>query len=215
MFMQRSLSFTALVTLLLAGCTALPSAKIPNKSDSTQLAYTTRRVVTGHDSNKKAIFLFDGQPERVVTTETLPGLELLELWATDETPTVPVPPVDPTLAMKSFVPGPGGSRFRVFRLPGFSRRAFDAEAFQREYLRKAPGLADAMEKNGAGMHTTDTVDYLVILSGAVHLELDDGRTVQMKSGDCIIQNGTRHAWRNVRREPCVIAVVMVGAVRGQ
>ncbi|MEO7598318.1 MAG: cupin domain-containing protein [Opitutus sp.] len=117
--------------------------------------------------------------------------------------------------MKSFVPGPGGSRFRVFRLPGFSRRIFDAQAFQHEFLSKAPGLANAMEENGSGMHTTDTVDYLIILSGAVHLELDDGRTVQLKSGDCIIQNGTRHAWKNVSREPCVIALVMVGAVRRQ
>src|SRR5579859_1193745 len=127
MFMQRSLPFTGIVTLLLAGCTDLHSDKILSKGDSTPLAYTTRRVVTGHDSNKKAILLFDGQPERVVTTETLPGFELIELWATDETPAVPVPSVDPTLTMKSFVPGPGGSRFRVFRLPGFSRRVFDAE----------------------------------------------------------------------------------------
>jgi mannose-6-phosphate isomerase-like protein (cupin superfamily) len=63
------------------------------------------------------------------------------------------------------------------------------------------------------MHTTDTVDYLVILSGAVQLELDDGRTVLLKPGDCIVQNGTRHAWRNVSRKPCVMAVIMIGATR--
>src|SRR5689334_6985693 len=118
MCMQGSFSLTGIVTFLLAGCTAVPSDKTSNMGHSRTLAYTTRRVVTGHDSNKKAIFLFDGQPERVVTTETLPGLELIELWATEETPRVPVPGVDPTLTMKSFVPGPGGSRFRVFRLPG-------------------------------------------------------------------------------------------------
>ncbi|MEO6001755.1 MAG: cupin domain-containing protein [Opitutus sp.] len=148
-----------------------------------------------------------------MTTESLPGLELIELWATEEKAKVPAPDLDPTLTMKSFVPGPGGSRFRIFRLPGISERAFDAQAFQREFASKAPGLANAMEEDGSGMHTTDTVDYLVILSGAVKLELDDGRNVQLKTGDCVIQNGTRHAWKNVSRDPCVIAVVMVGAVR--
>lgn len=210
----RSLSFTGIFALFLAGCTTSPGDKSSHTRDSAPIAQGTRRVATGHDSNKKAIFLFDGQPERVVTTETLPGLELIELWATEETPKVPVLGLDPTLAMKSFVPGPGGSRFRIFRLPGLSERPFDAQAFQREFASKAPGLANAMEEDGSGMHTTDTVDYAVILSGAVTLELDDGRKVRLKTGDCIIQNGTRHAWRNVSREPCVIAVVMVGAVRG-
>jgi quercetin dioxygenase-like cupin family protein len=52
-----------------------------------------------------------------------------------------------------------------------------------------------------------------VLSGEVWLELDDGAEVHLQPGDCVIQNGTRHAWRNRSQQPCVIAVALVGAVR--
>ena len=51
------------------------------------------------------------------------------------------------------------------------------------------------------MHTTDTVDIDVVISGEVDLELDDGSEVHLRPGDCVIQNGTRHAWRNRTSEP--------------
>jgi len=63
------------------------------------------------------------------------------------------------------------------------------------------------------MHTTDTVDLDVIVSGEVYLELDDGKEVLLKAGDCVVQNGTRHAWRNRSSQHCVIAVALVGARR--
>ena len=63
------------------------------------------------------------------------------------------------------------------------------------------------------MNTTDTVDFDVILSGEVYLELDDGAEVLLKAGDCVIQNGTRHAWHYRSSEKCVISVAIVGAQR--
>lgn len=65
------------------------------------------------------------------------------------------------------------------------------------------------------MDTSPTVDYGVILSGEVDLELDDGIVKRLKPGDCFIQNGTRHAWRNPGNVECVAAVVIVGARRNQ
>ena len=35
--------------------------------------------------------------------------------------------------------------------------------------------------------------------GAIWLELDDGKIVHLKRGDVVVQNGTRHAWRNKER----------------
>jgi mannose-6-phosphate isomerase-like protein (cupin superfamily) len=172
-----------------------------------------RRIVTGRDRAGKAIIAQDGVPPRVVTTETLPGLALVEVWATDTTPDLPGVAIDLTTTMKSFVPGPGGTRFRIVQFPGVSTRAFDQEAFRREYLIKAPGLAEAMELQDPGMHTTDSVDYGVVISGEITLELDDGATVSLKQGDCVVQNGTRHAWRNGSPTPCVMAFVLVGATR--
>ncbi len=172
-----------------------------------------RRVVTGRNRAGKAIMVQNGVSPRIVTTETLPGLALVEVWATDKIPTWPVDPVDLTTTMQSFVPGPGGTRFRVVQFPGVSNRAFDQEAFRREYSVKAPGLAEAMELQDSGMHTTDTVDYGVVISGEITLELDDGAKVSLKQGDCVVQNGTRHAWRNSSTTPCVMAFVLVGAAK--
>jgi quercetin dioxygenase-like cupin family protein len=74
-------------------------------------------------------------------------------------------------------------------------------------------MAAHMEADNPGMHTTDTVDYEYVVSGRVILELDDGATVELGPGDTVIQNGTRHAWRNPYDGPCQMVVVLVGAIR--
>jgi quercetin dioxygenase-like cupin family protein len=80
-----------------------------------------------------------------------------------------------------------------------------------ELHEKLPGLADSLEPDRPGMHTTATVDYEYIVSGRCLLELDDGVTKELGPGDTLIQNGTRHAWRNPFDEPCVIVFALVGA----
>ena len=74
-------------------------------------------------------------------------------------------------------------------------------------------LAQFPEMFEGRMHTTDTVDYVTILSGEVWLVLDDGATVHLAPSDCVVQNGTQHSWHNRKQEPCVCAVAMVGAKR--
>jgi quercetin dioxygenase-like cupin family protein len=68
-----------------------------------------------------------------------------------------------------------------------------------------------MEPDAPGMHATQTVDYGVVLRGQLSLELDDGAKVQLRPGDCVVQNGTRHAWRNESDQECVMAFVILGA----
>ena len=60
------------------------------------------------------------------------------------------------------------------------------------------------------MHTTDTVDYGVVVRGEMTLELDDGKIIYLRQGDCVVQNGTRHRWRNPLAEPCLMAFVSIG-----
>ena len=203
---RRSFLGAGIVTTL-AACARSFDASLPRSESIANL----RRVVTGRNRAGKSVVVQDGVAPRIVTTETLPGLALVEVWATDTIPQSPVAPVDLTTTMKSFVPGPGGTRFRIVQFPGASNRAFDQEAFRREYLAKAPGLAEAMELQDSGMHTTDSVDYGVVISGEITLELDDRATVNLKQGDCVVQNGTRHAWRNSSTTPCIMAFVLVGA----
>src|SRR5215208_6435722 len=203
---RRSFVGAGIVTAL-AGCASSFGAALPRSESIANL----RRVVTGRNRAGKAVVVQNGVSPRIVTTETLPGLALVEVWATDNIPQLPVAPVDLTTTMKSFVPGPGGTRFRIVQFPGASTRAFDQEAFRREYLAKAPGLAESLELHDSGMHTTESVDYGVVISGEITLEVDDGASVRLKRGDCVVQNGTRHAWRNSNVAPCVMAFVLVGA----
>jgi quercetin dioxygenase-like cupin family protein len=74
-------------------------------------------------------------------------------------------------------------------------------------------MADVMEPDHPGMHTTDTIDFDLVVAGEVWLELDDGAEVRLQVGDSVIQNGTRHAWHNRSSLPCTVAVAIVGAAR--
>ena len=141
-----------------------------------------------------------------------------ELWCTDAPPAVPDSSVDPEVAMDSFVPKLGGTRFRIFRLEPVDPNAAppsqsEIESQLATLRASVPGLGETLEADNPGMHTTDTVDYIVVLSGEADLELDDGASVHLEPGDCVVQRGTRHAWRNTGSLPFVAAAVMVGAQR--
>jgi quercetin dioxygenase-like cupin family protein len=71
----------------------------------------------------------------------------------------------------------------------------------------------AMEPDGLGMHRTDSIDYVLVVSGEVTMALDDGEETVLRAGDTVVQNGTRHAWRNHGTEPCLIVGVAIGADR--
>ncbi len=178
-----------------------------------------RRIVTGHSPSGKSVFISDGKPPRVVKMESIPGLELTEIWANDAIPMIPAEQTDPTVGMSSFTPGPEGTRFRIVRFPSEQELAqalpggIDRAAVRQEYIDKIPGAGKTHEVEDPGMHTTDTVDYGIVLSGEIWLELDDGAEVHLKPGDCVVQNGTRHAWRNHGSQQCMMAFVMVGAER--
>lgn len=177
-----------------------------------------RRAVTGHSPEGKAIFLSDGEPSRTISFDHFPVLKQGEMWATSAVPVIPNDEADPTPAMTSLIPGPGATRFRIIRFPSKPEvdRAIeggtDWGAFAKEYIEKAPGLAEAHEPDGSGMHKTNTVDYGIVLSGQIWLELDDGAKKIFKQGDCVIQNATRHRWINEGEEPCFMAFIMIGAM---
>jgi quercetin dioxygenase-like cupin family protein len=52
-----------------------------------------------------------------------------------------------------------------------------------------------------------------VISGEIWLELDDGEQVHLRAADTVVQNGTRHAWRNKGDVPCHMVVFLVGANR--
>jgi quercetin dioxygenase-like cupin family protein len=60
------------------------------------------------------------------------------------------------------------------------------------------------------MHRTETVDYAVVLSGEIEMQLDETK-VHLRAGDLLVQQGTLHDWINRGTAPCVIAFVLVPA----
>jgi quercetin dioxygenase-like cupin family protein len=68
----------------------------------------------------------------------------------------------------------------------------------------APGVA---KRN----HRTDSLDYGILLSGQLDMELDDGVVVHLKAGDVVVQRGTIHNWANNSTEPAVMAFVLIAA----
>lgn len=170
-----------------------------------------RRVVTGHDDQGKAVFASDEIVEPI-TLDLLPGAEFHRLWGSDEPCHFPDDGAPPSPAQ--YFPGVGGFRFGFFTVPPVSvltPEDIDIVAALAEMEEKLPGMASHMEPDNPGMHTTATVDYEFIVSGRVVLELDDGLTRELSAGDTVIQNGTRHVWRNPYDEPCVMVVVLIGA----
>ena len=61
------------------------------------------------------------------------------------------------------------------------------------------------------MHTTVTIDFEYVVSGRVVLELDDGASVELGPGGTVVQNGTRHAWRNPFDETATLVAALIGA----
>jgi uncharacterized cupin superfamily protein len=60
-------------------------------------------------------------------------------------------------------------------------------------------------------HRTETVDYAILLSGEIDLELDDGEVVHLKPGDIVVQRGTIHTWVNRGSVPAVTAFILIDA----
>jgi mannose-6-phosphate isomerase-like protein (cupin superfamily) len=114
----------------------------------------------------------------------------------------------------SVVPGPGGTSLHFVTFPPgsvFADPSFDGEAATSEALIRLRGLADHFEKEDPAMHKTNTVDYSVVYEGEIWLELDDAKTIHLKRGDVVVQNGTRHAWRNKGATPVTMLFFLNGA----
>lgn len=59
-------------------------------------------------------------------------------------------------------------------------------------------------------HTSETLDYLVVVSGTVTLTVGNEEAV-VSAGDVVVQNGVPHTWVNRSDKPCVLALVRLSA----
>jgi len=173
-----------------------PNSKKKKLSKRGTKPHTCRRIVTGN-ANGKAVVQSD-EPLPAYEFKTVPGYEHTLIWVN-----AAIPDLSKEQRFDrypdSVVPGPGGTSLHFVTFPPssvFADSSFDGEAARSEALIRLRGLADHFEKEDPAMHKTNTVDYAVVYEGEIWLELDDAETIHLKRGDVVVQNGTRHAWRN-------------------
>lgn len=139
-----------------------------------------RRVVTGHDEQGRAKVLIDEQVKNVHSQR--PGAQYSVIWSSEGFPLSNDGDDDPS-NKKIGTTIDNGTVFRVVSFgPGVSPRN----------------------------HRTDSIDYAVVMSGEIDMELDIG-SVHLKAGDVLVQRGTIHNWVNKGTVPCVIAFTLISA----
>jgi mannose-6-phosphate isomerase-like protein (cupin superfamily) len=166
----------------------------------------TRRIVTGHDQEGKAVVLMDGAAPNVKVRKAAAGLVSTLLWATDRTPADISSSADAADRDSGVAPPRNGSVLRIVDFPPASGAGVDNAAMHKE-MGLDHGHAAARHPF---MHRTKSVDYAIVLDGEIDMLLDDSE-VHLKAGDVLIQQGTNHAWVNNGTQPCRIAFVLIDA----
>jgi mannose-6-phosphate isomerase-like protein (cupin superfamily) len=170
-----------------------------------------RRVVTGKDANGKAVALFDGAADTVLTRKELGTTNTL-LWVTDSTPADVSSTTDAAKHKVGVEPPPNGTIFRVIEFAPQKEIVADYDARLRiiRGIGLAPEGPSREHPRDPGMHRTKTIDYALILSGEIDMLLDDSE-VHLKAGDAVVQRATNHAWVNRGSQPCMVAFIIVDA----
>jgi naringenin degradation protein FdeH len=169
-----------------------------------------RRVVTGIDSEGKSCVAIDGSGAGIIEEG---GAGLAEIWVTDATPADNAVRGDAAQWKMRLEPPTGGSVFRLFMLAAENKTLSARELEERSAaMFAAIGGAHCRTDTTrhASMHTTHTVDYVILLSGRVTLILDKGE-VDLKPFDVVVQRGTNHSWVNHGPEPALMAAVLIDA----
>ncbi|WP_375282664.1 cupin domain-containing protein [Sphingobium yanoikuyae] len=169
-----------------------------------------RRIVTGHDADRRSHVASDAPPVRVFENLGEEGLVFHEVWNTRQTPAIlDRNDAEPAETHLLLAPPPGGTRIRVLDIPPEQAEAdFDA-------VFDAIGGSDAhvgkTSDRHASFHRTRSIDYGILLSGSITLMMDEGETIA-HAGDIIIQRGTNHGWINRSGAPCRIAFILIDGV---
>ncbi len=176
----------------------------------------TRVLLTHIDADDRSS-LSEHVVNQVVETDgqDQPVFRVSQLWGTPPGIGVVGPGRNPEQVIEPWFPEPGGVRFRFFTFEPLGAGDGDAGAkpqLQEVEVDDGSGFVDAFDPERPGMHISDSVDFVHVLSGEVVLEMERGETV-VKAGDIVIMRGGWHNWRNETDMPCTVASVMIGATR--
>ena len=167
-----------------------------------------RRVVTRDGADGRSRVIEDAPAKSVKTVAERPGYRAVNVWRTTESPPG-VASEDSVGEHKGILPPKGGTILRIIDFPPEPKDP--AELKRRLHATFGGIFADAAHDTNArhpGMHTTDTVDYAIVLEGEIWSVMDEGETL-MRAGDVLIQRGTNHAWANRSSATARIAFVLI------
>ncbi|KAI1081699.1 hypothetical protein F5B20DRAFT_534990 [Whalleya microplaca] len=153
-------------------------------SQSNALLTSSRVVVTGHNEDGKSVF----QSDRVLEPFSPFGSNASSFSIFDSRSSVPVSNQEESQYLQRTLPRcpPEGVIFCGTNMP---------------------------PRFSAPMHRTLSLDYAIVTSGEIVLELDSGEEKTVKAGEMIVQGGVNHMWHNRTDEICRIVFVMVGATK--
>jgi mannose-6-phosphate isomerase-like protein (cupin superfamily) len=168
-----------------------------------------RRVVTGIDAAGRSAVREDTRASRFYELDRLGGMSATAIWEVQTPLTDVMAGGDPPEGPLTVQPPPGAVRVFRFVLPPDSSIDEDQNAIIAEITERLPSLLEAVDpEREFGMHRTETIDILYVVSGAMDLILETGKT-SLATGDAVVQLGTWHSWRNPYSEPCVAIVTML------
>ena len=171
-----------------------------------------RRLVTGFDERGRSCAISDGQSPGQFDLLTA---QIDVMWTTDSTPPTVTGENDPADVDRfAQLPAPGGINWVVLRVPPQSES--DAVDTNSDEFAEASSLFDSggtAEPGKTGWHTTNTLDFIIVISGEIDLELDDG-VRRLRPGDCVVQRATRHRGRNPGDVPCILSGVLISGEGG-
>jgi mannose-6-phosphate isomerase-like protein (cupin superfamily) len=172
-----------------------------------------RRIVTGNDVKGRSRIVEDAPASSVRTVSERPGYRAVNLWRTEQSP-AKINAADTTADHRGILPPKNGS---ILRIIDFPPEPSDKEALKQMLDSTFGGIyrdAHHDRRPGVhpGMHTTETVDYAIVLEGEIYAVMDEGETL-MRAGDVLIQRGTNHAWANRSGQTARIAFVLIDGAR--
>ena len=157
-----------------------------------EIKHIPRVVVTGRKNGKDTI-IHDNLATNIIRHEA--GFMISDVWATSD---MPVKQLIPAEILGGVFPHlhPSGTLFRYVCIPP------DSESLQ--FFPEKPGQPHPL------MHQTQTLDYIIILSGQLYLIMEDKETL-LNPGDVVIQCATNHAWSNRTEHPCIQLAIILDA----
>ncbi|HEY7299908.1 MAG TPA: cupin domain-containing protein [Xanthobacteraceae bacterium] len=166
-----------------------------------------RRIITKRAEDGRSVLAED-------IAVTINEIGLADFWSTSTMPARCDEFYAFDTAPARLEPPSCGTIFRYFAIPP------QGDISTESYKQSVKAIFAAMQashcqvdtRRHPAMHTTRTIDYVVLLRGQVSLLLDEGDEIPVRPLDVVIQRGTNHYWINRGSEPALLMGVLLDAV---